>query len=44
MNLDSGVVHATFKLKVKMVFFLAETNGFRVLSMPILIKFGLLFK
>lgn len=43
MNLDSDVVLATFKLKVKM-FFLAETNGFRVLSMPILIKFGLLFK
>lgn len=43
MNLDSDVVHATFKLK-EMMFFLAETNGFRVLSMPILIKFGLLFK
>lgn len=43
MNLDSDVVHATFKLKVKM-FFLAETIGFRVLSMPILIKFGLLFQ
>lgn len=43
MNLDSDVVHATFKLKVKM-FFLAETIGFRVLSMPILKKYGLLFK